>query len=87
MATAMLCERVGELSGDGDADDRRYDELASQNPVAPADSVPGHIEAHLLRDFGPEQLAKGGDLLLTMSLLNTMTRGQYDETPPPQAKV
>ena len=86
MATAMLCERIGDLSGDGHADDLRYDQLASQNPVAPADSVPSHIEAHLLRDFGPEQLAKGGDLLLTMSLLQTMTRGRYDENPP-QAKV
>jgi transcriptional regulator with XRE-family HTH domain len=87
MATAMLCERIGDLSGDAEADDRRYDELASQNPVAPADSVPGHIEAHLTRDFGPEQLAKGGELLLTMSLLHTMTRGQYDERPSPQSKV
>jgi transcriptional regulator with XRE-family HTH domain len=86
MATAMLCERVGDLSGDCDADDRRYDELASQNPIAPADSIPGHIGAHLVRDFGPEQLAKGGELLLTLSLLHTMARGPYDERPPPQAK-
>ena len=30
----------------------------------------------------PEQLAKGGDLFLTMSLLRTMARGPYDERPP-----
>ena len=31
-ATAMLCERVGELSGDRDADDKRFAEFASQIP-------------------------------------------------------
>jgi hypothetical protein len=87
MATVMLCERIGDLSGDCDADDRRFEELASQNPFAPAGSIPAHIEAHLVRDFGPEQLAKGGDLFLTMSLLHTMARGPYDEKPPTQAKA
>jgi transcriptional regulator with XRE-family HTH domain len=85
LATAMLCERIGDLSGDREADDRRFTELASQNPNAPAGSIPADIEAHLVRDFGPEQLARGGDLFLTMSLLRTMARGPYDEKPPPQA--
>jgi transcriptional regulator with XRE-family HTH domain len=86
MATAMLCERIGNLSDDGDADDRRFESLASQNPLAPAGSIPPHIEAHLVRDFGPEQLARGGDLFLTLSLLHTMARGPYDEKPSPPAK-
>jgi transcriptional regulator with XRE-family HTH domain len=86
MATAMLCERIGDLSGDRGADDRRFEELTSQNPVAPAESIPARIEAHLVRDFGPEQFAKGGDLLLTMSLLHTMARGPYDEKSSDQPK-
>ncbi len=87
MATAMLCERVGDLSGDLEADDRRYDELSSQNPIAPAGSIPDTVQAHLVRDFGPEQIDKGGDWLLTLSLLRSMARGRYDEKPPPPAKV
>jgi len=87
MATAMLCERVGDLSGDREADDRRYEELASQSPIALAGSIPAPVEAHLVRDFGPEQLAKGGELLLTLSLLHTMARGPYDEKLPPPAKL
>jgi hypothetical protein len=80
-ATAMLCERVGELSGDREADDKRFAELASQNPLAPEGSIPENIRKHLARDFGPEQLARGGDWLLTMSLARTMTRGPDFETP------
>ena len=84
MATAMLCERVGQLSGDRQADDRRFAELASQNPLAPEGSVPEHIQKHLVRDFGPAALALGGDWLLNMSLARTMSRGPEYETPPPR---
>lgn len=82
MATAMLCERVGQLSGDRQADDARFAELASQNPLAPEGSVPEHIQKHLVRDFGPAALALGGDWLLNMSLARTMSRGPEYETPP-----
>jgi hypothetical protein len=74
-AMAMLCERVADLSGDRVADDKRFAELSSHNPLAPEGSVPEHIVKHLARDFGPEQLARGGDWLLTMSLARSMTRG------------
>jgi transcriptional regulator with XRE-family HTH domain len=86
LATAMLCERVGDLSGDAEADDRRFDELSSQTPIAPAGSVPDAVRAHLVRDFGPAQLDKGGDWLLTLSLLRSMARGPYDERRPPPVK-
>jgi transcriptional regulator with XRE-family HTH domain len=82
MATAMLCERVGQLSGDREADDARFAELASQNPLAPEGSIPDHIQKHLVRDFGPAALALGGDWLLNMSLARTMSRGPEYETPP-----
>jgi hypothetical protein len=74
-ATAMICERLGVLCGDREADDRRFVELSSQNPLAPEGSVPEHIVKHLLKDFGPAQLAQGGDLLLHMSLMRSLTRG------------
>jgi hypothetical protein len=86
MATAMLCERVGQLSGDREADDRRFAELAAQNPLAPEGSVPEHIQKHLVRDFGPAALALGGDWLLNMSLAHTMSRGpEYENQQPAKA--
>ncbi|HEX2817255.1 MAG TPA: hypothetical protein VHN39_12715, partial [Phenylobacterium sp.] len=78
-ATAMLCERIGDLTGDREADDRHFAELAAQNPLAPVGSVPDHIQAHLARDFGPSQVPLGGDWLLNMALSRSMTRGpEYD---------
>jgi transcriptional regulator with XRE-family HTH domain len=74
-ATGILCERIGDLSGDREADDRRYAELSSQNPLAPEGSIPDHVQAHLCRDFGPSQLALGGEWLLNMALSRSMSRG------------
>jgi transcriptional regulator with XRE-family HTH domain len=85
LATPILCERVGSLSGDRGADDAHYAALASQNPLAPEGSIPAAIQAHLARDIGPEQAAKGGDWLLSMSLLRTMARGPDYDTPSPVA--
>ncbi len=84
-STAMICERIGELSGDRVADDACFAELAAQNPLAPEGSVPEHIRKHLVRDFGPAALALGGDWLLNMSLARTMSRGPEYETAPLKA--
>jgi transcriptional regulator with XRE-family HTH domain len=82
IATAIICERLGELSGNLETDDRRCAELLLQNPLAPEGSVPEHIVKHLVRDVGPQQLALGGDWLLSMTLLRSMTRGPDYETLP-----
>jgi transcriptional regulator with XRE-family HTH domain len=74
-AMVMVCERIGDLSGDREADDKRIAELVSQNPVAPEGSVPEHIQKHLLGDFGPKAFADGGDRLLTLPVIRSMTRG------------
>ena len=79
-ATGMLCERIEDLSGDREADDRRFAELAAQSPLAPLGSVPEHIQAHLARDFGPSHLAEGGDWLLNMALSRSLTRGPEFES-------
>jgi transcriptional regulator with XRE-family HTH domain len=76
LASAMLCERIGDLSGDAETDDARYEALASVAPLAPEGSVPRDIQSHLVRDFGPAELAKGGDWLLAMSLARTLSRGR-----------
>jgi transcriptional regulator with XRE-family HTH domain len=75
MASAMICERIGDLSGDREADDRRCAELASRSPLAPEGSIPEAIQKHLAWDVGPEAAARGGDWMLAMSLSQSMTRG------------
>jgi len=74
-AHAMMFERIGDLSGDVEADDRRLAELAGLDPVAPERSIPDHLRRHLTGDFGPAQAAQGGDLLLSLPLSRSLTRG------------
>lgn len=74
-AFAMMFERIGDLSGDPEADDRRFEELAALDPLAPQGSVPQEIQDHLTRDIGPAQLALGGDWLLQMPLFRSLSRG------------
>jgi hypothetical protein len=74
-AFAMMFERIGDLTGDREADDRRFLELAASDPLAPQGSIPQAIQDHLLRDIGPAQAALGGDLLLQMPLMRSLTRG------------
>lgn len=75
-ACAMMFERIGDLTGDRDADDATFAELMTRDPVAPEGSVPEALREHLVRDVGPAQLALGGDLLLRMPLTRSMARGQ-----------
>lgn len=74
-ATAMICERVGDLTGDIESDDRHLKDLMSQNPVAPEGSVPAAMQAHLARDFGPTAVGAGGEWLLSLPLARSMARG------------
>lgn len=75
MAMALILERIGDLSGDPEADDARFAELAASDPVASEGSVSDALRNHLLRDIGPSELAAGGDLLLQMPLSRSMARG------------
>jgi hypothetical protein len=74
-ATAMILERIGHLTGDREADDRRFGELAARPGLAAPGSVPDDLVSHLLRDIGPAQLMLGGDLLLRLPLARSLTRG------------
>jgi hypothetical protein len=79
MASAVLMERTGPLSGDAAADNERLRELARQDPLAPEGSVSPAVAAHLLRDVGPAAHAAGGDLLLLMPFAQSMARGPDPE--------
>jgi hypothetical protein len=63
-AAPILLERIGDLSGDSATDDARFAEHARLDPRARPDEIPKDIVAHLTRNIGPDQLARGGDLLL-----------------------
>jgi hypothetical protein len=74
-ASAILLERTGDLSGDQAADNARFAELARAHPLAPEGSVPSHIVKHLTPELGPSQIARGGDLLLSLPLSRSLSRG------------
>ena len=82
VAAAALIERTGDLSGDRDADEARYEASISHNPLAPEGSIPAPVRAHLFRDVGPSALARGGDALLMMAFAQSMSRGPLSEQRP-----
>ena len=77
-ATAAVMERVGDLSGDAEADKARFEAMKTKPSIAPEGSVPEAVRAHLVRDIGPGALNAGGDWLLRMPLSRTMARGIVD---------
>jgi hypothetical protein len=74
-AYAIMFERIGDLTGDRQADEVHFAELAAKDPLAPDGSISDDLRAHLLRDVGPGARALGGDLLLSMPLSRSMSRG------------
>lgn len=79
-AYPMILERIGDLSGDPEADDASLAALiAGREQFAPEGSVPPHIVEHLLRDVGPLQAAAGGDLLLTASRTSILSQRMAEE--------
>ena len=73
-AGAMVMERIGDLSGDEAADDARLDEFGKLPASPPRESVPADIVAHLSRDIGPSQIARGGDWLLSAPTNRSLSR-------------
>src|SRR5579859_1682999 len=74
-ATAAIFERVGDLTGDAQADEARFAEMSREPHLATETSAPEHIRQHLVRDQGPTALAAGGDWLLSLPLGRSMARG------------
>ena len=73
-SAAVLFERVGDLSGDREADDRHLRVLAADDPTVSASSIPDDLRAHLVRDIGPAQLAIAGDWLLRMPVSRSLAK-------------
>ena len=74
-AYPIVLERIGDLSGDHDADEARCQELLASDPVAPTETIPDDLRNHLVRDIGPAAAAAGGDLLLLAPMTATFSRG------------
>ena len=74
-AYPMIFERIGDLTGDAEADDKHFLELAALDPVAPEGSISEEYPPHLTGDFGPAAAALGGELLLRLPLDQSLARG------------
>ena len=74
-AVPILLERVGDLSGDREADDETCRSLGAREPVAADGEVPETVLQHLVRDFGPSAAAAGGSLFLHVSAAGLLSRG------------
>jgi hypothetical protein len=76
-AYPIVMERIGDLSGDRQADDAKCDELFARDPLAPEGSVPEDLQRHLVRDIGPRASQGGyGDLFLLAPITGSLSRGE-----------
>lgn len=78
-ASAIVLERVGDLSGDRTADDARFAELSAGQSESPAEEIPEALRRHLSRDGGTSQLVASSDGLLRLPRSLALTR----ESPTP----
>jgi transcriptional regulator with XRE-family HTH domain len=82
VALGSVLERWADLTGDPEADEAAYAELASLNPLAPEGSVPEAIRDHVFKDVGPTALAAGGPAILMMPFATSLSRGPTAVDPP-----
>lgn len=73
-AAPIVLDRIADLSGDPEADDHRYLQMLTNDPLAPEGSIPPEVLAQLSQDFGPSHLATGGEWLLKIPLHRSLAR-------------
>ena len=74
-AVPIMLERLGDLSGDREADDARHAEMLLQPPTVDKDTVSEATHAFLMRDVGPVAAMSGGDMFLMATGATGLTRG------------
>ncbi|MDX9997218.1 MAG: helix-turn-helix transcriptional regulator [Phenylobacterium sp.] len=75
-AYPVIMERIGDLTGDVEADDEHCAELLASDPAAPEESLPEHVRRHLIRDIGPKAVENGtGELFLLSTWANSLSKG------------
>ncbi|QNA84963.1 helix-turn-helix transcriptional regulator [Sphingomonas sp. So64.6b] len=67
-AYSIIFERIGDLSGNREADDAHVATLMAQPEFVDDDCVPAIVRDHLLRDFGPKAAEQGGEMMLSSPL-------------------
>ena len=75
-ATRVVHHRIADLSGDVSADDARLLALAEETPIEAEDQIPEAIRAHLTPDVGPGAAAAGGDWLLRLPVVGSLSSGR-----------
>ena len=73
----IVLERIGDLTGDRQADDLTCSTLIDRPTVAEPGDVSQHVLDRLIRDVGPAAAAAGGELFLTTAH-GGLTRGSTD---------
>ncbi|MDB5429290.1 MAG: hypothetical protein JWP35_406 [Caulobacter sp.] len=73
-AMPVLLEYVAGLTGEPEADERRFEDLAGRQRTLSPDDLEPRTRARLMRDCGPTAYAGGGAMLLQMPLEGSLTR-------------
>lgn len=73
-AYPVLLQRIGDLSGDDQADEAHVAELMEIPQFIEDGAVPEPVRQHLLRDVGPRAAEEGGELLLSASMTPSLLR-------------
>lgn len=74
-AMPILLERIGDLSGDRQEDERTCAEIGLNDPFDDEAELTEEVRAHLFRDIGPQAAAAGGEMFLTVAAASAMSRG------------
>lgn len=75
-AYPIVMERVGDLTGDREADDATCAKLLARDPLIPEDGISEEMRRHLVRDIGPAAAAAGGEMFLLAPVASTLSRGE-----------
>jgi transcriptional regulator with XRE-family HTH domain len=76
-AYPIIMERVGDLTGDREADDAMCETLLARDPLIAEGTLDDATRRHLVRDIGPAAAAAGGgDLFLLASITSSLSRGE-----------
>ena len=74
-ATAIVLERVGDLTGEAAADDAQLEELAKLENIAAPGELPPELVAHLTRGADAGDLQARARWLLSLPLSSSRSRG------------
>ena len=75
-ASAMIMQRIGDLTGEHETDDAFFASLGKREFFARTDELSEDLKSHLVRDVGPTAFAAGGDWVLRLPLSRSRSAGE-----------